>query len=118
MEYGAAGLEFDRFDHDLGTPDHALLLATAAQFSDAYDHVVEEVLVADSKQSGSLNERVRADMVYMEYPNGGAVFSVSSISWDSCLSYNDYQNNVSLITANVLDRFQSERPLPPQGQAQ
>jgi len=72
---------------------------------------VEEVLVADSKQSGSVNPRVRADMVYFEYPNGGAVFSTSSISWDSCLSYNEYNNNVSRITENVLNRFQSDRPL-------
>jgi N,N-dimethylformamidase len=69
------------------------------------------VLVADSKQSGSLNPRVRADMVYFEYPNGGAVFATGSISWDSCLSYNDYINNVSRITENVLNRFQSDEPL-------
>lgn len=82
MEYGAAGLEFDRFDHVLGTPSHALLLATASGFSDSYNHVVEEVLVSDSKQSGSVNPRVRADMVYFEYPHGGAVFSTSSITWE------------------------------------
>ena len=90
---------------------HALLLATASGFSDFYNHVAEEVLVSDSKQSGSLNPRVRADMVYFEYPRGGAVFSTSSITWDSCLSYNDYQNDVSRITENVLRRFQSDRPL-------
>lgn len=108
MEHGAAGLEFDRLDHVLGTPPHALLLATATGFSALYDHVVEEVLVADSKQSGPVNARVRADIVLFEYPGGGAVFSTSSITWDSCLSYNDYENNVSRMTENVLNRFQAE----------
>jgi len=108
LEHGAAGLEVDRFDEVLGTPSHALLLASADGFSDLYQHVVEEVLVTDSKQGGSVNPRVRADMALMEYPNGGAVFSVGSISWDGCLSYNGYDNNVSRITENVLNRFQSE----------
>ena len=112
LEHGAAGLEVDRFDHVLGTPNHALLLATADGFSDLYQHVVEEVLVTDSQQGGSVNPRVRADMTFMEYPNGGAVFSVGSISWDGCLSYNGYDNNVSRITENVLNRFQSEDALP------
>jgi N,N-dimethylformamidase len=47
----------------------------------------------------------RADMVYIEYPSGGAVFSTSSVAWCGCLSYNGYDNNVSRITRNVLDRF-------------
>ena len=48
---------------------------------------------------------VRADMVYFETRNGGAVFSVGSISWCGSLSHNGYQNNVSLITENVLRNF-------------
>ena len=44
-------------------------------------------------------------MVYFEGPNGGAVFSVGSISWNSCLSYNGGDNNVARITENVLRRF-------------
>ena len=74
-----------------------------------FQHVVEEVLVSDSKQSGSINPRVKADMIFFEYPNGGAVFSASSISWSSCLSYNDYKNNVSRITENVLRGFLSKK---------
>jgi N,N-dimethylformamidase len=49
--------------------------------------------------------RVRADMVYFEGPNGGAVFSTGSISWCGSLSHNGYDNNVSRITENVLRNF-------------
>ena len=62
-------------------------------------------------QGGSGNPLVRADMVYMEGPNGGAVFSVGSISWCGSLSHNGYDNNVSRITGNVLRRFSSEEPI-------
>jgi N,N-dimethylformamidase len=103
-------LELDRFDHRLGTPPHALLLATATGFSDSYQHVVEEVESSDSKQGGTISPFVRADMVYFECPKGGAVFSVGSITWCGSLSYNGYQNPVSRITHNVLRAFaHSER---------
>ena len=46
----------------------------------------------------------------MEYPNGGAVSAFSSISWCACLSYNRYDNNVSLMTKNVLDGFMALSP--------
>ncbi|MDG6924991.1 MAG: LamG domain-containing protein [Nitrososphaerota archaeon] len=102
---GAAGYEFDRFDHALGTPAHALLLASATDFTDDYQLAIEEVDSADSKQGGSINDRVRADMVYFEYPKGGAVFSTGSVSWSGSLFYNAYKNNVSKITENVLREF-------------
>lgn len=101
----AAGYEFDRYDQALGTPAHALLLASATDFSDDYQLAVEEVDSSDSKQGGSVNKRVRADMVYFEYPNGGAVFSTGSVSWAGSLFYNRYGNNVSKITENVLRKF-------------
>ena len=44
-------------------------------------------------------------MVYFETPDGGAVFSVGSINWILNLPHNDYRNNVSRITRNVLERF-------------
>ena len=113
LDHGAAGLEVDRFDHLLGTPPHALLLATATGFTDSYQHVVEEVMQSDSKQSGSINPNVRGDIVYFETPNGGAVFSISSISYSGSLSYNKYENNVSRMTDNVLRRFASDEPLAP-----
>ena len=78
--YGAAGVEIDRADHALGTPRRTAILATASGFSDAYQHVAEEVWMSDSAQGGSDNAKVRADMVLVDYPNGGAVFS-TGIYW-------------------------------------
>lgn len=112
LGWGAAGYEIDRMDHSLGTPDHALLLASATEFDDFFHHVVEEVMHMNSEQTGTTNDMVRADMVYFEYPNGGAVFTTGSIAWSAALSYNGYDNNVSKITGNVLRKFASDDPLP------
>jgi len=116
LEFGGAGSELDRVDYALGSPPHTLILATSFGHSDAYQHVVEEVNTSDSEQGGTVNELVKADMSYLEYPNGGAVFSTSSIAWSGSLSFNDYDNNVSRVTENVLRRFADDEPLPgPQG---
>lgn len=112
LGWGAAGYEVDRADPALGTPDHALVVATATDFDDSFHHVVEEVMHMNSEQTGTTNDQVRADMVLFEYPNGGAVFTTGSIAWSACLSHNDYDNNVSRITANVLRKFASDDPLP------
>jgi N,N-dimethylformamidase len=109
---GAAGFEIDRLDFSLGTPTDSLLLASAKNFSNSYQHVLEENTMSDAKQGGEFNDLVRADIVYVPYPKGGAVFSVGSIAWYASLSYNNYDNNVSRITANVVSRFASEKPLP------
>ena len=95
----------------MSAPTHSLVLATATGFSDVYQHVVEEVLISDSKQGGSVNSMVKGDMVYFEGENGGAVFSVGSIAWCGSLSHNNYDNNVSKITDNVLKRFSAEDPI-------
>lgn len=111
LNHGAAGFELDRADMELGTPPHALVLASSFGHTNSYQHVVEEVLVSDSRQGGMVNPLVRADMVYFECPNGGAVFSTGSIAWCGALSHNNYDNNVSRITDNVLQRFAADEPL-------
>ena len=103
---GAAGDELDRADHRFGTPTNALLVATSAGLHSNYYLVChEDVLVTQSEIHGTNNPNVRADMVYFETPNDGAVFSVGSINWIGSLSHNGYDNNVSLITENVLREF-------------
>jgi len=106
----AGGHEVDRAAERLGTPPHALLLATSSGYSDAYQYVVEEVEQTQPGQGGTQNPLVRADMVFYETPNGGAVFSVGSISWCGSLSHNGYANNVSRVTENVLRRFLDPTP--------
>jgi N,N-dimethylformamidase len=72
-----------------------------------YQHCSEEIMMSDSAQGGSVNDAVRADMVLLDYPNDGAVFSARSIAWCGSLSYNGNDNNVSQVTRNVLERFLS-----------
>ena len=82
---GPAGFEIDRADPALGTPSHAALVASAREFSDAYQGAVEDVTTADSQQGGTASELVRSDVVFFETPAGGAVFSVGSIAWCGAL---------------------------------
>ncbi len=96
---GAAGDEIDRLDVQLGSPTHALLLATSA-----------DVPVTVPGQGGTESPKVRADMVFFETPNGGAVFSVGSINWVCSLAWNHFDNNVARVTENVLRRFVDPRP--------
>jgi len=108
---GAAGREIDRYDLLLGTPQEALLLASSEDHSDAYLRAVEEVEVMVPGTNGTQDPMIRADMVYITTRGGGGVFSVGSIAWCASLPENDYKNNVSRITDNVLGRFLSDVPL-------
>jgi N,N-dimethylformamidase len=105
---GAGGAEIDRADPPLGTPPHALRVATATGFSDAYQAALDDSLFHDGRSGGTVNPLVRADMVYFETPSGGAVFSPGSIAWCGSLSANQYENDVSRITENVLRKFSSQ----------
>ncbi|MFP6744350.1 MAG: N,N-dimethylformamidase beta subunit family domain-containing protein [Alphaproteobacteria bacterium] len=108
---GAAGWEVDRADHALGTPRHALVVASATNFSAAYHWVKEEMTHTHAAITGETCPFVRADMVFYETLNGGAVFSTSSIAWAGSLAHNGYDNNVSRITENVIRRFLDPAPL-------
>jgi N,N-dimethylformamidase len=109
---GAAGLELDRYDISLGTPPGTLVLACSERHSDAYFHVVEEVNVMRAGLSGTFDPDVRADLVYFVATNGGAVFSTGSIAWCTSLGHNDYRNDVSRITDNVVRKFAMEEAPP------
>ncbi|MHB8752683.1 MAG: N,N-dimethylformamidase beta subunit family domain-containing protein, partial [Aggregatilineales bacterium] len=71
---GAAADELDRLDYELGSPPHALLLASAAGYSRSYLPVIEDILELSAGVLAQQDPRVRADMVYFETSNGGAVF--------------------------------------------
>ena len=108
---GAAGDEVDRFDPRLGSPTDALLLATSAgQHTDYYQVTAEDVPIMVPGQGGTESPKVRADMVFFATPGGGAVFSVGSINWLGSLGWNNYANNVSRVTENVLRRFLDPGP--------
>jgi N,N-dimethylformamidase len=105
---GAAGFELDRADPALGTPVGAVVLASSEGYGPAFMVVPEELLSHISTVTGEKPARMlRADMTYAELPGGGAVFAVGSITFCGSLSHNRYDNNVSRILRNVLDRFRS-----------
>jgi len=89
----------------------AIRLASRNDLNDSYVVVVEDTIGTGVAITSTTNSRVRADMVLMPTDNGGAVFSVGTMAWLGSLSHNGYQNAVSRITRNVLDRFLVERPI-------
>jgi N,N-dimethylformamidase len=107
---GAAGIEIDHADTNLGTPTHALILASSEGHTEAFRLVNEEMSITVPTVTAPVEARIQADMVFFETAGGGAVFNVGSIAWPGSLSHNDYDNNVSRLTRNVLDRFNDPRP--------
>jgi N,N-dimethylformamidase len=112
---GAAGIEVDRADVRLGTPPDTVVLATARLRSDRYHVAIEDLEAITSGTSGIDNDDVRADMAIRVLPNGGAVFSVGSIAWTSCLPHNGYDNDAARVTSNVLNAFLHDRLAPTAG---
>jgi len=100
---GAAGQEIDRYDIALGSPPHAIVLASATKFGPDMIRVKEEFDA--TVQAPSPDPYVCSDIVFFETPSGGAVFSVGSISWFGALARNGYDNDIARITSNVIQRF-------------
>jgi N,N-dimethylformamidase len=107
---GASGSEIDYVDPMLGTPKHALVVASSEGHSANTLIVPDEIGFHHVAMDGTLNPNVRADMTFFETPGGGAVFSVGSIAWGASLPCNQYDNNVSRLTGNVLKRFLADEP--------
>lgn len=109
---GAAGIELDRYDLKLGTPPHALVIASSGGHTDNYILVTEELLYAYQGLTGTQDYRIRADMVYFPAPNDGAVFSTGSIAFGQALPVNGYDNNVAKLLENVVGTFENDAPIP------
>ena len=111
MGGAAGGFEIDRADRRLGTPPHALVLATTmGRHTDTYLAALEDLHTTEMNVSGTTSPLVRADIVFYETPNGGAVFSTGSIAFAGSLSPNAYENNVSRMIDNVVRRFLDAMP--------
>lgn len=102
---GASGSEIDAVDPLLGTPVHALVVASSEGHSANTLIVPDEIGFHHTAMDGVQSPLVRADMTFFETPGGGAVFSVGSIAWGASLPVNQYDNNVSKLSANVVKRF-------------
>jgi N,N-dimethylformamidase len=113
LAHGAAGgIEIDRYDLALGTPPHALIVASSGGHTDNYQTVVEEVLYPYPGLMGTYDYRIRADMVFFTSTNDGEVFSTGSIAFGQALPYANFENNISRLLANVVDAFAKPGPLP------
>ncbi|MCB1509920.1 MAG: N,N-dimethylformamidase [Hyphomicrobiaceae bacterium] len=106
--HGAAGFELDRTDKRLGTPAHAVVLAC----SEGHEPEAPWVLVPEERLTHITtwpgqkdDELIRADLTFFETPNNGAVFSTGSITFCGALPTNNFENDVSRLLGNVLDRF-------------
>ena len=102
---GAAGFELDRVDAALGTPADATVLASSEGHGPGFVLVPEEVLTHLTTLPGEpAASLLRADMTWMDAPNGGAVFSVGSITFCGSLPTNGFDNDVSTLLGNVVRR--------------
>ncbi len=110
LQGGAAGYEIERVDAALGTPAHALVLASSEDHSNLYELMVSAIGDVLPNIDPDEPEKIRADMVFFETPSGGAVFSTGSIAWSGSLGNFDYDNNVAAISNNVLRRFLAPEP--------
>lgn len=103
---GAAGFELDRADRRLGTPENAHILASSEGHSETFVLVPEEHLTHITNWPNEpVQDLLRADMVYFDVPGGGAVFATGSITFCGSLPHNDFDNNISTLLGNVLNRF-------------
>jgi N,N-dimethylformamidase len=107
---GAAGWELDKANLERGTPPHALVVASSTDHSDTVLLVNEEIGHMHPRIHGSMNEDIRADMMFFETAKGGAVFSTGSIAYVSALPCNAFDNNIATLTANVITRFCDPTP--------
>jgi N,N-dimethylformamidase len=94
----------DRHGHD----ELAEIFERAAGAYGAHgEAVAEEFLMSDSMQRGTINPSDHADMVHLECPNGGAIFSVGSIARCGSLSVKGSAYTESTVIRIVLRRFES-----------
>lgn len=103
---GAAGFELDHMDHRIGTPQTAILLARSVTRDTGFMLVPEEQLThLTNLTGGTAKDAMHADMIYAEYPGGGAVFATGSITFCGSLPWNNFDNNVSRLLRNVTQRL-------------
>src|SRR5439155_3899084 len=82
---GAAGIEVDAVDAELGTPAGAIVLASSAGHGDDMLEARENFNMTHRALGGRRNPPVGSDMVLVPRRGGGAVISTGSIGWISSL---------------------------------
>jgi N,N-dimethylformamidase len=103
---GAAGFELDRAETRLGSPLNTKILASSEGHGGSFVLVHEEQLTHLTTWAQEPEaDLMRADIVYFDVPGGGAVFSTGSITFCGSLPWNDFDNNISRLLKNVMQRF-------------
>lgn len=101
----AAGLEIDATSPDDKNLKDIHILASSKKHSDIYLMTPEDLLDPTPGISGTETNHIRSEMILYKTINNGAVFSVGSIAWAGSMVFNNYKNDISKITKNVLDEF-------------
>ncbi len=105
---GAAGEEIDAVDSNLGTPEHALVIASSQNHPRGMMIAREDLTFVVPDEW--VHDRVHADITFFETQSGGAVLSFSSMTWCGSLSHNNYVNGVSRLSENAVRRFIDPTP--------
>src|SRR6185369_14261186 len=108
MGGGAVGHELDRADVRLGTPRHALVVASGVVDHPDYKPVNEDRL--NQFWPGTREELIRSDLTFFETPAGGAVLSVGSMCFVGALPIDDYDNLLTRMMTNAVRRFIDPTP--------
>mgnify|MGYP000031158032 FL=1 len=105
---GAAGFELDHIDSHLTSIKDITLLAQSKASKNPEENFI---LVPESQLTHLSNikhlpeeEILQADMVYFEIPGGGSVFSTGSITFCGSLPWNKFDNNVSKLLENIINK--------------
>jgi N,N-dimethylformamidase len=103
---GAAGFELDRADRRLGSPPNIVVLARSEVHQEHFVAVPEELLSHVNTVTGEApRDLIRAEIIYFDTVQGGAVFATGSITFCGSLSHQGYANNISRMLGNVVTRF-------------
>ena len=109
---GAAGFELDRADLRLGTPPNTVILARSEGHQSHFVAVPEELLSHVNTVTGERREDlIRAEIIYFDTDQGGAVFATGSITFCGSLPHNGFQNGVSRMLDNVVRRWVGTGPI-------
>ena len=107
---GAGSFEIDRHFGDGSEPPSTVVLASASGYNDA--HYSRTLSREDMNvEPYGRPDPIRCDIALYTTNTGGAVFSASAIGWSGGLAIDGYDNAVSTITRNVLNRLLDRRPL-------
>lgn len=99
---GASGDEIDRFDVENGSPAETIVLATSTGHPDEFGLFPEDSGFPMIDTLGTQTDKIRSDLTVYRNAGGGLVFAVGSINWYSSVAWNGYENEVAVITRNII----------------